>query len=166
MPIYSLSSHLQPFTSNIHTKIKVTVLSHMHPPITCSPAYNTPQYEKKKRTKTKQNTKQKKNFPLLLLALSLWFNRPIDDIRPPLTCPKPHRILCNIANTPNCMRNNIHRVSQYVLSNYIVLHLLTIQQISNQQKLCFFQQNLLGHTKNNLHPNAIDLRYLQATTLT
>ena len=50
--------------------------------------------------------------------------------------------------------------------NYIVLHLLTIQPISNQEKLYFSQQNLLGHTKNNLHPNALDLRYLQATTLT
>ena len=83
VPIYSLISHLQPFMSNIHTKVKVIyVLLALLP------------------TTLHNMRRKKKTLSFTLLPLSLWFNRPIDDFRPPLTCPKPHRILCNIANTP------------------------------------------------------------------
>ena len=50
VPIYSLSSHLQPFTSNIHTKVKVIyVLLALLPT-------------------TLHNMRKKKTFPLLLLT--------------------------------------------------------------------------------------------------
>ena len=52
VPIYSLSSHLQPFTSNIHTKVKVIyVLLALLP---------TTLHNMRKR--------KKKTFPLLLLT--------------------------------------------------------------------------------------------------
>ena len=66
------------------------------------------------------------------LDLCLWFYRPIDDLRQSLTCPKPHRTLCNIADTKIvCTKGFMGLVDMY----------------------CKLQSITFSHNKTNLDPS-------------